>query len=160
MGLFENLYRTLHENNRPLMNLVLHHSQYRHECETEQQQREEAHGFSSLKASERHTDSSLFGSVRRRFTASKLRAQNSNTQTPTGSMLGSPSTSAATSHETKSKPRSMTMELKQSLSKDYATTNGKVSSMKVEISEPRKTSLQTRDKHRGDHHTGQMSAVC
>ncbi len=37
MNLFENLYCTLHDNNRSFMNFILNHSQYKHECDIEQQ---------------------------------------------------------------------------------------------------------------------------
>ena len=129
MNLFENLYRTLHDNNRPLMNFILYHSQYKHECDVEQQQREEAHQNSSTKTPERHTDSSLLGSVRRRLIAPKLRIQNS---TITDNGKSSPAVQqiiittppSNNTNDSRSKTRSMTMDLRRSASRESLTTNG------------------------------------
>jgi hypothetical protein len=128
MNLFENLYRTLHENNRPLMNFILYHSQYKHECDIEQQQqREEAQNNSSTKTSERHTDSSLLGSVRRRFIAPKLRVQNptngNGKSSPGGTIIITTPPSNNT-NDPRSKTRSMTMDLRRSVSRESITTNG------------------------------------
>lgn len=130
MTLFENLYRTLHDNNRPLMSFIVHHSQYRHEYDLEQQHREESQ-TSSSKSSERHTDNSLLGSVRRRFIAPKLRVQNSHSD---NSKSSSPAAAAATtnvaasssnnSNDPRSKTRSMTMDLRRSVSRESINTNG------------------------------------
>jgi len=130
MNLFENLYRTLHDNNRPLMNFVLYHSQYKHECDIEQQQqREEIQNNSSNKTPDRHTDSSLLGSVRRRLIAPKLRVQNPTTTDNVKS--SSPSTTiiittppSNNTNDSRSKTRSMAMDLPRSVSRESITTNG------------------------------------
>jgi hypothetical protein len=129
MSLFDNLYRTLHENNRPLMNFILNHSQYKHECDIEQQQREEVHNNSLTKTPDRHADSSLLGSVRRRLIAPKLRVQN-----PTTTENGKSPQAAATiiittppsnnTNDSRTKARSMTMDLQRSASRESLTTNG------------------------------------
>lgn len=117
MSLFENLYRTLRENNRPLMNLILCHSQYKHECDLEQQQQREE----MQKTSDR--DSSLLGSVRRRLIAPKLRVQNPANEngkaSPTTIIITTPP-----SNDSRSKTRSMTMDLRRSVSRESITTNG------------------------------------
>lgn len=126
MNLFENLYRTLHENNRPLMNFILHHSQYRHECDIEQQQREEAHNL-SVKTPDRHNDSSLLGSVRRRLIAPKVRVQNQNNdngKSPTPATIIITTPSSNNGSDSRSKTRSMTMDLRRSVSRESITTNG------------------------------------
>ena len=123
MSLFENLYRTLHENNRPLMNLILYQSQYKHECDAEHH-KDDAHAYSSAKGYDRHSDNSLLGSVRRRFIAPKLRSQQPNTPT---AVVVSPTTGQ--NSDAKSKSRSMTMDLNRSASKDSVATNGKIISM-------------------------------
>jgi hypothetical protein len=126
MNLFENLYGHLHDNNRPSMNFIVYHSQYRHECDIEQQQhKDEIHMLSSMKSSERHTDSSLLGSVRRRFIPPKLRAQNS-TPPSTSQTTSSTSTSNAM-HDAKAKMRSMTIDVRPNPARDYVTSNGKMS---------------------------------
>jgi hypothetical protein len=105
------------------MNFILNHSQYKHECELEQH-REDAQMYSS-KLYDRHTDNSLLGSVRRRFIAPKLRAQHSTTPPPPAAIIVSGSAPGANSmHESKSKTRSMTMDLKRSSSKESMATNG------------------------------------
>jgi hypothetical protein len=126
MSLFDNLYRTLHESNRPLMNLMLFHSQYKHECDIEQQQqqREEA-----LKTSDRHADSSLLGSVRRRFIAPKVRIQNptneNNKSSPSATIIiTTPPSSNNNNNDSRSKTRSMTMDLRRSASRESINTNG------------------------------------
>ncbi|CAF1628257.1 unnamed protein product [Rotaria magnacalcarata] len=132
MNLFENLYRTLHDNNRSLMNFILCNSQYKHECDIEQQQKEEANNNnnnnSSSKSSDRHTESSLLGSVRRRFIAPKLRVQNSTTTDNGKSSPASNSTITTPSsnniNDSRSKTRSMTMDLRRSTSRESITTNG------------------------------------
>ncbi|CAF0813542.1 unnamed protein product [Rotaria sp. Silwood1] len=123
MNLFDNLYRTLHDNNRPLMNFILSNSQYKHECDIEQQQKEEIHNNSSIKTSDRHTDSSLLGSVRRRFIAPKLRIQNStdNGKPSSNNIITPPSNGT---NDSRSKVRSMTMDLRRSVSRESITTNG------------------------------------
>jgi hypothetical protein len=121
MSLFENLYRTLHDNNRPLMNLVLNHSQYKHECEAEQQ-REDAQIYSSAKSYDRYIDNSLLGSVKRRLIAPKFRAQHSTTPPPTAIIISTPSSHNL--HDSKSKSRAMTIDLKRSVSRESMTTNG------------------------------------
>ena len=124
MTLFDNLYRTLHESNRPLMNFIVHHSQYKHECDIEQQQqRDEAHAYSSSKASERHTDNSLLGSVRRRLIAPKLRIQNSTSDNgkPSTSTASTPTSNSTT--DARSKTRSMTMDLRRSASRESISNN-------------------------------------
>ncbi|CAF0933796.1 unnamed protein product [Adineta ricciae] len=120
MTLFENLYRTLHDNNRPLMNFVLLHSQYKHECELEQQQhqREETQN-NTLKTPDRHGDSSLLGSVRRRFIAPKLRVQNPASSPATTIIVTTPP-----SNDARTKTRSMTMDLRRSASRESIITNG------------------------------------
>ncbi|CAF0794556.1 unnamed protein product [Rotaria sordida] len=132
MNLFENLYRTLHDNNRPLMNFILYNSQYKHECDIEQQQqqqqKEEIQNNSSIKSPDRHADSSLLGSVRRRFIAPKLRIQNSTT-TDNGKSSPAPTTnilspSSNNTNDSRSKVRSMTMDLRRSVSRESITTNG------------------------------------
>jgi hypothetical protein len=124
MSLFDNLYRTLHDNNRPLMNFILNHSQYKHECDIEQQQ---THAYSSSKTSDRHTDGSLLGSVRRRLIAPKLRVQNPVTDngksTPASTVIVSTPPSNNT-NDSRSKTRSMTMDLRRSASRESITTNG------------------------------------
>ncbi|CAF0742340.1 unnamed protein product [Rotaria sordida] len=128
MNLFENLYHTLHDNNRPFMNFIFNHSQYKHECDIEQQ-KEDAQSYSSTKIYDRHADNSLLGSVRRRFIAPKLRAQHSVTPPPTTIIVSTPSSNNIS--DLKSKANSMTMDLKQSASKESITnicTNGKISS--------------------------------
>jgi hypothetical protein len=121
MNLFENLYRTLHDNNRPFMNIIVNRSQYKHECEIEQQ-REEPQIYSSAKAYDRHTDHSLLGSVKRRFIAPKFRAQHSTTPPPTAIVISTPMTH--NTNDTKSKSRAMTIDLKRSTSRESMTTNG------------------------------------
>ena len=128
MTLFENLYRTLHDNNRPLMSFIVHHSQYRHEYDLEQQHREESQTNSS-KSSERHTDNSLLGSVRRRFIAPKLRVQNSHSDNSKSSPSAAATTNVAVSSannatDPRSKTRSMTMDLRRSVSRESINTNG------------------------------------
>jgi hypothetical protein len=120
MNLFENLYRTLHDQNRPFMNFILNHSQYKHECELEQH-REDLQMYSSNKL---YSDNSLLGSVRRRFIAPKLRAQHSTTPPPTAIIVSPSSPTANNAHESKSKIRSMTIDLKRSSSKESMSTNG------------------------------------
>jgi hypothetical protein len=128
MNLFENLYRTLHDNNRPLMNFVLYHSQYKHECDIEHQQREEIHNNSSTKTPDRHTDSSLLGSVRRRLIAPKLRVQNSTTtdngKSSPGATIVVTTPPSMNTNDSRSKTRSMTMDLRRSVSRESITTNG------------------------------------
>jgi hypothetical protein len=109
------------------MNFILNHSQYKHECEVEQH-REDVQMYSSSKLYDRHTDNSLLGSVRRRLIAPKLRAQHSTTPPPTAIII-SPSSTPNNAHESKSKTRSTTMDLKRSSSKESMTTNGKMISM-------------------------------
>lgn len=128
MNLFENLYRTLHENNRPLMNFILNHSLYKHECDNEQRQ-EEIQNNSSIKSSDRHGDSSILGSVRRRLIAPKLRVQN--TTTNENGKSSSPATTiivttppSNNTNDSRSKTRSMTMDLRRSVSRESITTNG------------------------------------
>ena len=133
MTLFDNLYRTLHDHNRLWMNFVFSHSQYKHECDVEQQQqREESQNYSSSKSSERHSDNSLLGSVRRRFIAPKLRIQSSNPDHVKVVAAGvtSPTTAPTppNNNESRSKTRSMTMELRRSVSRESITTNGHNSS--------------------------------
>lgn len=128
MSLFENLYRTLHENNRPLMNFIFYNSQFKHECEIEQQQREEANN-NSLKTPDRHADSSLLGSVRRRFIAPKLRIQNSTSNHENGKLspaqtISITTTSSNNTHDLRTKTRSMTMDLPRCASRESITTNG------------------------------------
>jgi hypothetical protein len=126
MSLFENLYRTLHENNRPLMTFIVHHSQYRHEYDLEHQQREESQ-LNSSKSSERHTDNSLLGSVRRRFIAPKLRVQNShsdNSKSSSNAATNLAVSSSNNSNDQRSKTRSMTMDLRRSVSRESINTNG------------------------------------
>jgi hypothetical protein len=128
MNLFENLYRTLHENNRPLMNFILYHSQYKHECDIEQQQREEVQNNSSAKTPDRHTDSSLLGSVRRRLIAPKLRVQNptneSGKSSPAAATIIITTPPSNNTNESRSKTRSMTMDLRRSVSRESITGNG------------------------------------
>jgi hypothetical protein len=121
MNLFENLYRTLHDNNRPFMDFVLNHSQYKHECELEQQ-REDTQIYSSTKIYDRHADNSLLGSVRRRFIAPKVRVQNSNTISPTAIIISTPSSNNG--NDSKSKLRTMASDLNRSVSKESMATNG------------------------------------
>jgi len=121
MNLFENLYRTLHDNNRPFMDFVLNHSQYKHECELEQQ-REDTQIYSSTKIYDRHADNSLLGSVRRRFIAPKVRAQNSNTISPTAIIISTPSSNNG--NDSKSKLRAMASDLNRSVSRESMATNG------------------------------------
>lgn len=109
------------------MNFILFNSQYKHECDIEQQ-REEANNNSSSKNSDRHTDNSLLGSVRRRFIAPKLRVQNS-TNTDNGKSSSSSNNAATTpstnnTNDSRSKTRSMTMDLRRSASRESITTNG------------------------------------
>lgn len=129
MSLFDNLYRTLHDNNRPLMNFILWNSQYKHECDIEQQQKEEANNNTSMKTADRHVDNSLLGSVRRRFITPKLRVQNSSTTADNGksspvstAMIASPPVNNI--NDSRSKTRSMTMDLRRSASRESITTNG------------------------------------
>lgn len=128
MSLFDNLYRTLHENNRPLMSFIVHHSQYKHECDIEQQQqREENNQNQSAKTPDRHNDSSLLGSVRRRLIAPKVRVQNQNNDNGKSSpgatiIITTPPTN--NNNDSRSKTRSMTMDLRRSVSRESITTNG------------------------------------
>jgi hypothetical protein len=126
MTLFENLYRALHESNRPLMNWIVYHSQYKHECDIEQQQREEAHNTS--KTPDRHGDSSLLGSVRRRFIAPKVRVQNpnndNNKSSPAATIIITTPPSNNNTNDSRSKTRSMTMDLRRSASRESINTNG------------------------------------
>ncbi|CAF4518259.1 unnamed protein product, partial [Rotaria sp. Silwood2] len=129
MNLFENLYRTVHDNNRPFMSFIFNHSQYKHECDIEQQ-KEDAQIYSSTKTYDRHADNSLLGSVRRRFIAPKLRTQHSLTPPPTTIIVSTPSSNNI--NDSKSKTSSVTTELKQSASKESITNNsnnGKMSSI-------------------------------
>ena len=121
MSLFENLYRTLHEQNRPLMNFVLRQSQYKHECDLEQQQREESQSYASAKTPDRHSDNSLLGSVRRRLIAPKLRVQNTHADNGKPAIVASTPTSST---DPRSKTRSMTMDLRRSASRESINTNG------------------------------------
>lgn len=129
MSLFENLYRTLHENNRPLMNFVLNHSLYKHECDIEQRQEDIQNNNTPSKSSDRHNDSSLLGSVRRRLIAPKLRVQNS-TNNENGKISSPSATIIVTTppsnntNDSRSKTRSMTMDLRRSASRESITTNG------------------------------------
>ena len=108
------------------MNWIYHSSQFKHECELEQQ-REDMQILSSMKTSDRQHDSSLLGSVRRRLIAPKFRNQHSTTPPPTTTIVIS--TSPNHSNESKSKTRSMTMDLKQNSPKESMTNNGKMISM-------------------------------
>ena len=127
MTLFDNLYRTLHDNNRPLMNFIVHHSQYKHECDIEQQQqRDEAHAYSSSKASERHTDNSLLGSVRRRLIAPKLRIQNSTSDNGKSSATAASTPTSNSTNDARSKTRSMTMDLRRSASRESISNNNHI----------------------------------
>jgi RAP1 GTPase activating protein 1 len=118
MSLFDNLYRTLHESNRPLMNLMLFHSQYKHECDIEQQQqqREEA-----LKTSDRHADSSLLGSVR---IQNPTNENNKSSPSATIIITTPPSSNNNNNNDSRSKTRSMTMDLRRSASRESINTNG------------------------------------
>lgn len=127
MSLFDNLYRTLHEQNRPLMNFVLHHSQYKRECDLEQQQREETQSYAALKTPDRHSDNSLLGSVRRRLIAPKLRVQNAHSDNGKTSPAASTPPSNTNSTDSRSKTRSMTMDLRRSASRESISTNGHTS---------------------------------
>jgi hypothetical protein len=107
------------------MQFIFHNSQYKYECDREQQQREESHQYS--KGSDRHNDNSLLGSVRRRFIAPKLRVQHSHGDSTKASptnqaLLATPSTQ--TTNEMRSKTRSMTMDLRRSVSRESINTNG------------------------------------
>ncbi|CAF1167389.1 unnamed protein product [Adineta ricciae] len=95
-------------------------SQYKHECELEQQQhqREETQN-NTLKTPDRHGDSSLLGSVRRRFIAPKLRVQNPASSPATTIIVTTPP-----SNDARTKTRSMTMDLRRSASRESITTNG------------------------------------
>ncbi|CAF2127795.1 unnamed protein product [Rotaria magnacalcarata] len=127
MHLFENLYRTLHDSNRPLMSFIFNRSLYKHECEIEQQ-KEDAQIYSSSKTYDRHADNSILGSVRRRLIAPKFRAQHSITPPPSATII----ISTPTSTDSKTKTSIMTMDLKHSASKESITNNsnnGKKSSM-------------------------------
>lgn len=138
MNLFENLYQTLHENNRPYMNFILFYSQYKHECDIEQQQqKDEIQHASHGKGSERHADSSLLGSMRRRFIPPKSRPQNSGATSSSGTTNNVSSSSANHHNEFKSRPRTMTIDVKHHSSKEqhHMSNNGKTlglfSSLKV-----------------------------
>jgi len=108
------------------MNFILNHSQYKHEYEIEQQ-REDPHIYSSTKMYDRHTDNSLLGSVRRRLIAPKLRTQHSTTPPPTTIIISTATTN--NTNDSKSKTRSMTMDLKRSASRESMITNGKMASI-------------------------------
>lgn len=129
MHLFDNLYRTLHNNNRPIMNSILNHSQYKHECDVEQQ-KDDVPTFPSPKTYDRHTDNSLLGSVRRRLIAPKARTQHSITPPPTTIVVSTQTSN--NQNELKSKASSTIMDLKQSASKESMvpnSSNGKLSSL-------------------------------
>ncbi|CAF0746655.1 unnamed protein product [Adineta steineri] len=127
MNLFENLYRTLHDNNRPYMEFISNHSQYKRECEIEQQ-RDDTHMYSSSKAYDRPVDNSLLGSVRRRFIAPKVRVQHTNnTSSSTTYIISSPS--ANNTNDSKTKIRSMTEDLKRSTSRESMLMNGNYGKM-------------------------------
>lgn len=132
MTLFENLYRTLHEQNRQWMTFIFSHSQYKHECDLEQQhQREELQNSSNKSADRHHTDNSLLGSVRRRLIAPKLRVQNShadNEKSSKAAAVVAQTTPTSTHNDSRSKTRSMTMELRRSVSRESITTNGHTNS--------------------------------
>jgi hypothetical protein len=103
------------------MNFILNRSQYKHECEIEQQ-REDVQIYPATKIYDRHTDNSLLGSVRRRLISPKLRTQNSPPIPPTTYMiLASPTNNT---NDSKAKTRSMTMDLKRSASKESMTSTG------------------------------------
>lgn len=108
------------------MNWIYHSSQYKHECDLEQQ-KEDMQMYSTMKNPDRHAESSLLGSVRRRLIAPKFRNQHSITPPPTATIVIS--TTGNQSNEAKSKTRSMTMDLKRSSSKESMTNNGKMISM-------------------------------
>ncbi|UJR23704.1 hypothetical protein I4U23_026685 [Adineta vaga] len=122
MNLFNNLYRTLHDNNRPYMDLILNHSQYKHECELEQQRED-----SSPKTYDRHIDNSLLGSMKRRLIAPKLRVQHANPSTPTTYIITS--STVNNTNDPKLKVRSLADEIKRSVSKESVISNGKITSI-------------------------------
>lgn len=139
MNLFDNLYRSLHDNNRPFMNFIFNHSQYKHECEIEQQ-KEDAQILSPSKTHDRHGDTSLLGSVRRRLIAPKLRAQHSLTPPPPTAIIVSTSPSTNT-NDLKSKTRSMTIDLKKSSSKESVAAHGNNGNMASVFASTKVTSL-------------------
>jgi len=110
------------------MNFILNHSQYKHECDIEQRQ-DDIQNNSSTKTSDRHGDSSLLGSVRRRLIAPKLRVQNSTTNenskssSPAATIIVTTPPSNNT-NDSRTKARSMTMDLQRSASRESLTTNG------------------------------------
>lgn len=119
MNLFDNLYQTLHDNNRPFMDFVVNHSQYKHECEIEQQREDPV-----TKNYDRHTDTSILGSVKRRLIAPKLRVQHTNVPTPTTYLI----TSSAT-NDSKPKVRTLADDIKRNVPKESMGSNGKVTSI-------------------------------
>jgi hypothetical protein len=121
MSLFDNLYDRLHDINRPFMDFIINQSQYKHECELEQQ-RDDVQMHSPAKTYDRHTDNSLLGSVKRRFIAPKVRVQQPNSPTPTTYIISSPT--ANNTSDPKLKVRSITDDVKRTVSKDSITTNG------------------------------------
>ena len=119
----------MRDYNRPLMNFILSNSQYKHECDIEQQrEKEDAQHNSSMKSSDRHSDNSLLGSVRRRLIAPKLRIQNSTNHDNAKSSLVStviPTTSGLSStHDSRSRTLSVAMDLRRSASRESITING------------------------------------
>lgn len=121
MNLFENLYRTLHDNNRPFMDFILNHSQYKHECEMGQQ-RDDTLTSSSTKTYDRHTDNSLLGSVKRRFIAPKVRTQQLNPPTPTTYIISA--TPTGTANDAKPKVRTLADDVKRNVPKEIVVSNG------------------------------------
>jgi hypothetical protein len=107
------------------MNFIFNHSQYKHEYDIEQQQKD-IQIYSSSKIYDRHTDNSLLGSVRRRFIPPKLR-----TSSPSSTIIISTPSSNNT-NDSKSK-RSMTMDLRRSTSKESMTNNGNHSGKMISI---------------------------
>lgn len=116
------------------MNFILNHSQYKHECDIEQQKEDIQIYSSSTKIYDRHQDNSLLGSVRRRFITQKIRAQNSSTPPPPPPstpivVSTSSSSSSNNTNGSRSKIRSMTMDIKRSTSRESMITNGKMISI-------------------------------
>ncbi|CAF0877590.1 unnamed protein product [Adineta ricciae] len=122
MNLFDNLYRTLHDNNRPFMDFVVNHSQYKHECEIEQQRED-----SIAKNYDRHTDNSILGTVKRRLIAPKLRVQHTNSPTTTTYLITSSATNNA--NDAKPKVRTLADDIKRNIPKESMVSNGKVASI-------------------------------
>ncbi|CAF0724252.1 unnamed protein product [Didymodactylos carnosus] len=123
-NLLENLYRTLHDMNQLCMEYLLTNSQYKFEQEQQQQQHQQQHlqvQSSSLQKTSDTRENGLLGSVRRRLYP-KIRIQTSSADTKQ-TIVSATSSINGDIDLTRSKTRSMTMDLKRSISRESVITN-------------------------------------